>query len=943
MSRLPSRAEELPVQRSVGRFVITRRLGAGAMGTVYEAHDPDLNRRVALKIVGQPGQTDSLRLLREAQALAQLQHPSVVVIHDVGAMQEGVFIAMELVDGENLRDHFADSSQPWKRALALYLQAGRGLAAANEKSIVHRDFKPANVLVDRQGRVRVTDFGLARLARNNAIGRASATITSPPHAVTDTVTEDVTRDQPPAAQADTALLASPLTHEGALLGTPRYMAPEQRARRPATARSDQYSFCVCVWEAVFGVHPFPDGQDAFTVPRRSGRKAPRWLVRALERGLSFDPAHRHPSMTALLDDLERAPRIRRRGWMAVAAVTILGVGTVMSLQARSASDPCRSVEPLQAWTPEARIATRAAFLASGLPYATRVHDTVSQRLDDYAARWRAMNVETCRARVAGTQSAEMLERRHLCLDRRQDEVGALVAAMRVIPRDRVEKAIEALGNLGDLHACEDADALSRGAALPQDAARADQVRALEREIATVEAQQSIGRPDDRSASVEELLAMARALEYSPVLLRALDLKVDLAWDSDRWQELVDLSQQQLVVAEAAGDDRARFLIYTMLVQGNSRIRRHDEAAHVGRLADALLQRFGDDPELAAKLHCAQSNAEWQAGNFQESLRLAKMCVAERERVSPRDGRLLGNSLQHQAIAEMELKRYDEALATLTRSIEHKKSAVGERHPEVASALNVMGYVQHSLGRVDLAEPLYRRAVSILEESRGDSSELAAPLQNLANLHLSQEKYGDAIASYRRILSVFERKLPLGDNRISNTLDMLGKALARSGKFEEGEATLLRSIALREANGNGNHPAQATAWRILGGQYRLANRHDKARDAFAQSLRILETKYGTKHPLLVTSLIGVAEAELDRGHPHAARPLLERALPHLDAEPVRPDRAILQFLLARALWATPGERTRARKLADAALEQARADGDTEDLPMIEAWLETHVAP
>jgi tetratricopeptide (TPR) repeat protein len=940
--RLPSQSSaELPAERSAGRFVITRLLGAGAMGTVYEAHDPDLNRRVALKILGKPDPKDSLRLLREAQALAQLQHPSVVIVHDVGTTHDGVFIAMELVEGENLRQHLADQPLSWKRALSLYLQAGRGLAAAHEKSIVHRDFKPANVLIDRHGRVRVTDFGLARLAVDHgAMARGSAVMNTEPNAIHETVTEDGTRDGLPATHAATGLLASPLTHEGALLGTPRYMAPEQRARRSATARSDQYSFCVCVWEAMFGVHPFPDGQDALTVPARSARKAPRWLVRALERGLSFEPERRHPSMTALLDALERAPRIRRRALIVAAAVAVVGAGSFVSLQARPLSDPCSSVAPLEAWTREARVATRAAFVATGLPFAGQVHGEVSNRLDHYASRWRAMKMETCRARVAGTQSTELLERRNLCLERRQDEVGAIIAAMRVIPRDQVEKSIEAMGTLADLRGCEDTDALSRAAPLPQDPARAQQVRTFEREIASIEAQHSIGRPEDRSTKVEELLASARALDYSPVLLRALDLKVDLAWDSDRWQDLVDLAQQQLVVAEAAGDDRARFLIFTRLVQGNARLQRYDEAAQVGRLAEALLRRFGDEPALAAKLHCSRCQADWLAGNYQEALRLAKACVAERERVVPRDEGALGRALVSQALLESALKRYDEGLVTATRALELLERAFGERHPDATLALNVMGDIQHSLDRDDLAEPLYRRAVSILEESRGESSELCGVLQNLGNLLLAQDRVADAIAMYRRVLSIRERAFGPRDYRVAGTLDMLGKAMARSGNFEEGEATSLRAIEIREATGNGNHPTQATSWRILGGQYRRSKRYDEARDAYMRSLRILEGKYGTSHPLLVTSLLGAAEAELDAGRPKLARPLLERALPHLEAPEVRKERARLQFLHAQALWATPRDRARANQVAAAALELARTENHKELVPQIEAWRKMH---
>lgn len=935
----------------MGRFVIKRRLGAGAMGTVYEAHDPDLNRKVALKIVRESGQADSLRLLREAQALAQLQHPNVVVIHDVGVTEDGVFIAMELVDGENLREHFARGALSWKLALALYIQAGRGLEAAHGKSIVHRDFKPANVLLDREGRVRVTDFGLARVVTDEGAddgvvddrGRSRAR-PSAANAVTATTSQSADLAAPRNAEAE--LLGAPLTHEGALLGTPRYMAPEQHARRAATARSDQYSFCVCLWEAVFGEHPFPHGHEPSTLPLGSQRKVPRWLVRALERGLAFDPGRRHPTMAALLDALERAPRIRRRAWTVGAVAVALAVfgAASLSLGARSLPDPCNSIASLRPWNAETRMATRAAFVATAVPFAAQVHDKIASRLDDYAARWHAMRVENCRVtRIERTQSEELFERRNLCLDRREDEVGALIAAMRVIPSDRVEKAIDAMENLGDLHACSDSDALFRSAPLPQDSVRAERVRELEREIADVEAQNSIGRPEDRSAKVEELFAKARELEYRPALVRALDLKVDLAWDSDRWKELVDLTHEQLVVAEAAGDDRARFRAYTMLLEVNgARLQRYDDATQAGRLAEALLHRFGDEPELSAKLRCAQCMAEWYRGNFLESLRFAKACVADRERVVPRDEGAIGRALLRQAVVETELKRFEDGLVTLARTVELLERAYGERHPVVALALNIQGEAHHALDRLDLAEAAFRRAISILEESRSESSNLSRVMQTYANMLLDQEKYEEATAIYRRVLAVQERTMGPTNNRTAAALDMLGKALALSGKLEEGEALGLRAIAIREANGSGDHPEQATSWRILGGQYRRVKQYKKSSEAYARSLRILEGKYGKSHPLLVSSLLGVAEAELYLGNAKVARAHVERALPHIDAPEVRSYRALLQFLLARALWATAADRPRARELADTAFELASTEADHELVSEIEAWRKTHAA-
>jgi tetratricopeptide (TPR) repeat protein len=907
-------ADDAETPTRLGHFEIVSRLGAGGMGMVFEARDAVLGRRVAIKLLhpaGAKNQVAPARLLREAQALAKLAHPNVVTVFEVGMAGADPFIAMELVEGSTLLDWIRDGHD-WRAVLDVFIAVGRGLAAVHALGLVHRDFKPSNVLFDTRGVPKLGDFGLV-----GALEPGADTNPSP----------------------ITGLLGSALTHEGAYLGTPRYMAPEQQARTPATPKSDQYSFCVSLWEAVFGIHPFPQPQTEKSVPAKSTRKAPRWLVRALAQGLAFAPERRHPSMTALLDELERAPKIRRRAWMAAAAFAVVAAGSLLALRARSTADPCDRIAPLEAWTPEARVATRNAFIATALPFAAQAHDDVARQLDDYATRWHAMKVQSCRTR----ESAEIHVRRNLCLARRQDEVGAVVAQLRLIPADRVEKASDAIGTLGDLRACADVEALSRIVPLPQDPVRAEQVRTIERDLAAVEAQHAIGRPEDRSAKVENLVAVARARQYPPVLVRALALKTELAGDRDGWQDVVKLANEQLVVAEAAGDDRARFRIYTLLLSVNAaRLQKYDDATQAGQLAEALLQRLGDDPDLAAQLHCAQAHAEWYRGNYVESLAFANRCVAERERVVPRNEGAIGDAVHRKATVEVALKRFDAALESSKRSLELLSHAYGDQHPTVARAVNLQGLILHNLGHDDQAEPLYRRAIAILEASRGQSSELGGALMNLGTLLMNHDKFTDAVAVYRRVLAIQERSVGPNNNRLANILDMLGKALTRMGDFKEGEEMSLRSIKIRETNGAGNHPMQATAWRILGGNYQFAKQWDKASDAYTHSLQILEAKYGPKSPLLVTSLLGIAESQLRAEHPERARPILERAWTHVEAPEVRSDKARLEFLYAQALW--PSDEARARKLADAADEDVRADEDPDPalVPQIEAWRKAHDA-
>jgi eukaryotic-like serine/threonine-protein kinase len=284
----------LPAGTRVGRYVIVDTLGSGGMGVVYRARDPELGRHVALKLVRPNGSSAGTaevraRLVREAQAMAKLAHPNVISVFDVGTVDGDVFVAMELVDGPNLADWLAQTPRSVREIIDVFEQAGRGLEAAHAANLVHRDFKPVNVLVGRDGRVRVLDFGLARL------------------------THDETRASLAATQPSPAPGLASLTHTGALLGTPLFMAPEQFAGGTTEERTDQFGFCVALYHALYNAYPF-EGKTvpelmvnvmagSPTIPRAG--KAPVWLQRLVLRGLSVRPDARFPNMTALLAELTR--------------------------------------------------------------------------------------------------------------------------------------------------------------------------------------------------------------------------------------------------------------------------------------------------------------------------------------------------------------------------------------------------------------------------------------------------------------------------------------------------------------------------------------------------------------------------------------------------------------------------------------------------------------
>jgi serine/threonine protein kinase len=251
-----------PEPVSVGRFRLERRIGAGALGVVYAADDPQLQRTVAIKRLHTGD--DRARLLREARAMARLAHPNVVTVHEVGEDDDGVYIVMELVRGATLRE-WLRARRSWSRVLDVFVDAGRGLAAAHEAGLVHRDFKPDNVLVGDDGRTRVTDFGIARASDDRTLSSE---------------------------------------------GTPAYMPPEQRRGEPTTPAADQFSFCVALYEALYGCRPFEgDATDPIAPP---ASEVPSLLWPALRRGLAHDPDDRWPNMSSLLAELRPAPSQRRR-------------------------------------------------------------------------------------------------------------------------------------------------------------------------------------------------------------------------------------------------------------------------------------------------------------------------------------------------------------------------------------------------------------------------------------------------------------------------------------------------------------------------------------------------------------------------------------------------------------------------------------------------------
>ncbi|MEA2700209.1 MAG: eukaryotic-like serine/threonine-protein kinase, partial [Myxococcales bacterium] len=326
----------IPRGASIGRYVVRGWIARGAMGEVYAAYDPNLDRKLAIKLVRvergfSSGDVDArTRLMREAQAIAKLSHPNVVIVHDVGTHEDRVFIAMEFIDGGTLTFWLNAKPRTWREILKVFIAAGRGLQHAHEANLVHRDFKPENVMIRLDGEVRVMDFGLVRyvdaVEAENETAPATATLSAGPPPARDDVSIDSTVNivrpaRGPAGSAEPGPQQVKLTQTGVMMGTPAYMAPEQFRGQIADARSDQFSFCVALYEALYGHRPFPGSTMAALatnvltgqlIPPPERTEVPVIVWQTLRRGLSVAAADRYPSMSELLADLARVPEPLRR-------------------------------------------------------------------------------------------------------------------------------------------------------------------------------------------------------------------------------------------------------------------------------------------------------------------------------------------------------------------------------------------------------------------------------------------------------------------------------------------------------------------------------------------------------------------------------------------------------------------------------------------------------
>ena len=777
----------------VDRYTILSLLGRGGMSEVYAAYDPKLDRRIALKLLLPRDRADDARaearLLREAQVVARLSHPNVISVHDVGAFGDRVYLAMEYVEGHTLSDWLVSRPRTRDEVLAVFADAARGLAAAHAAGLVHRDFKPQNVMVAGDGHVRVADFGLAR----RLDGAAEANV-------------------PPTDEVEMRAADATLTQTGELVGTPLYMAPEQFLRRPVDARTDQFSFCVALYQALYAEHPFHDGGGPGALiaavtgghirPAAARTAVPVWLRRVLVRGLASDPAARWPSMEALTGALSHDPMRRRRrllaGAVAGAAVLAGAVGFARVQHAGPALCHAGPSRLADSWTgrpaPEdpRRRAIETAFMATGLPTAKESWDRVAALLDRYAASWLKMYRDSCEAtHLRGEQSAEVLDLRTTCLEDRHQALKALTDVLASADKQSASKAIDAVNALPSLDRCSDVNLLRAVVEPPKDPMMRARVDDLRRRAAETKALFDTGRDRQALGQARALVSEARALGYLPLTAELLLMSgwfaspplsdAEGVGDLEEAVRTAIRSRRDDIAAEAATD-----LVFTV---GYFQ-QRTEDGARWADLANALLDRIGEGRGLIKAWLLNNQATMLIAKDPAASLRLARQSLELKQKLLPLDSPDIGHALIN--IAEDQHRLGDDAgaLETVRRAEETYAKAYGPTSTFVAQSLSNQGEYLVAASRPAEALPLFRQALPQWEAQVGpDSPFLGYPLTGIGRTLVALGRPREAQPILERALRVRESGEPDPEKR-AETRFALAKALWATGDRE-------RSIALAE--------------------------------------------------------------------------------------------------------------------------------------------------
>jgi len=763
---------------SIGRYALRERLGEGGFGVVYAAWDPELRREVAIKLLRSDGE-HSLEhedeLLNEARIAGGLSHPNIVAVHDVGRYERDVdhedadacvFIVMERIFGQTLHA-WLKSPRPLAAVLGAFEQAGRGLAAAHAAGLAHRDFKPSNVLVDREERVRVVDFGLAGFVED--------------------ATPDIDADEPErfAGTMPTQVL----------VGTPQYMAPEQLSGERAGPASDQYAFCLVLREALTRTRVF-----AGSLPKQHRAKLkgpPPWprgsvtgaLRRVIDRGLAPDPVDRWPSMHALLDALDAVRRRKklRRGAGLVGAALLLGpLGMVVSRDS-----PCReAAESMhQMWDARARDRVRASLLDTGAAHAEHTARTVDDQLDDLADRWALEQRAACEvSRAEPTAAAAPLA----CLARLRIQVAETIAILERGDRDVVDTAAMLVAGLPSPEYCQTSQEA------PPNSEAEEHVLA---KLARADVHIVAGHFEDADRLITTARAEAERLAVRPLVAAAGSMAGSMLAKQGRFEAAEARLRQSLELAlEVDAPEVAALSGATLSYVLGNELARHDEGLTVAAVATALGRGLGSSHPAHATTLFSQAIVLRHAGRLEEAEAAHRQALEIRRRLYPLEHPKVLDSMAMLSIVLGAQGRHAEARASMQEALEIRRRMQGADHPDVATSEISLGVMLTSEGELDEAREVLEHATETLRRSLGPQHvDYATALQNLAAVeHLSGSSEA-AIASLERSLQIQVDALGEDHPSVALVRGNIGAICLHLGRLERARSELGRALEVERAH------------------------------------------------------------------------------------------------------------------------------------------------
>ncbi|HWB78092.1 MAG TPA: serine/threonine-protein kinase, partial [Nannocystaceae bacterium] len=764
----PPEPNEAPEPLRIGRYTIVRRLGEGGMGTVWSAYDEMLDRRVAIKVLSGRNRSEQSRgrMLREAKALARLNHPNVVQVFEVGELGDDLFVAMEFIRGESMQEWLAHP-HTFAEILGVFVQAGRGLEAVHHAKLVHRDFKPDNVVVGEDGRVRLIDFGIARID-----GEEPDTPFSPP-------------------KLELADSKDRLTRTGQFIGTPAFTSPEQLRGLAVDPRADQFSFCVSLFRAVFHEPPFGGSPcaavavdvlqgDLADPPRPPG--VPAGLRPILVRGLAREPERRWPDMTALLAALERLASRRRTTALAIGAAALAGAGFTAAI-ALPGGDACDGAPAALAtvWNDARRDHIAKEFRAAE---AGEVWLRAQTRLDAFGAEWIAQHLDACTRHRRGEQSPELLDRRMSCLDDERRELDALLTELEQFDASLVPIANEAVAELQSPSRCADVQRLTSSEATPLDEAGRARAAELSDVLARAEAQERAGRITLARETIAALRPDIDAFAYPPLQIDLHGIAGAIDQQEGRHLDAQREHQARFELAVANHDDLNTLdaALGLAISIGVHQARLGDAQAWVA-ISNAWLIRLGEPKVPRAIWRELVAGMHEREGRFEEARRELEEAVASLSDLPRREAlRPLAIMTNELGIVLHRLHRWSDSEQAFLHARELWLELYGPEHPVSIDPLNNLGSLYLDENRMDDAQRVFEQALVAREKIFGHDHPKIAHL--LHNLGVTADKRGDHVAAlvrYREALDILERTLGKDDPAVAVVLMAIGEGHTSLGQ------------------------------------------------------------------------------------------------------------------------------------------------------------------